>query len=177
MRTFAVLSVIALVGVCSGRGPKEQAISDLVEKTVNDVKDTANDTFNDIKERTKEGAKKTAENITEKSEKLSQELSNKSNSIFQDIGNFISGILGDVAGFIKAIFGDNSPAQPALPPTAGAPAEIRTSKVGLKILMLGALAVLSVLSARTVQSYTQHNKKRDDGDYYRNIQVLEENFL
>ena len=162
--------VLVIVGLALGF---VQAQNKDISDVINEVRDTAKDTF----EKTKDEAKRTADNLTEKSEKLSKDLADKSTSIFDDISSFISGILRDIAGFLKMIFGDNTPGQPAVPPTAGAPSQINSSRIGQKSLILAALGLLSLFSAKVVRA--QHNKKHDDGleGYYRNINVLEENFL
>ena len=166
---------------------KTQALTDLINKSVDQISDSAKDTVEDIKSKTKEQAKKTAEDIKNKSEKLSKDLSDKSTSIFDDIFGFVKGVVGDVVGFLKSLFGDNTPGQPALPQevSAGIAADMDSgSRAGQKLSALSLLGVVMYMATSYVRKQMESERKKNDGElllngYYRNIQSLaeEENFL
>ena len=169
MRQVALL--VLVWGFVMGDSPsKEDVIGDLVNKTIRDIGNTTQT----VVDQTKDQAKKTAKDIKEKSEKFSKDISEKSTSIFGDFMGFIQGIVGDVLGFFRMLFGDNTPGQPAMAETAqmAAPSE---SRLGSKVLGLSVLGVLSYVVNEMVKRQTEIERKKTDGDFYRNI--LEENFL
>ncbi len=163
-------------------------LGELINKSVSEIKNSTTETVkrtaDEIREKTQEQAHKTAHDIREKSEKLSHELTKKSSSILDDVKSFFSGILNDIVGFFKILFGDNTPGQPALADpqeTAGiAPVVHSQRRMGTKVCIFAILGVLSYVAVGAVDVYNRrkrHDKEDLLGGYYRNIQVLEENFL
>jgi hypothetical protein len=169
MRQVALL--LWVLGFVLGESPsKEDVIGDLVNKTIKEIGNTTQT----VVDQTEDQAKKTAQDIKERSKKFSKDITEKSTSIFGDFVGLIQGIVGDVLGFFRILFGDNTPGQPAMPETAqtAAPAE---SRLGTKVLGLLVLGVLSYVANEIVKRQTEIERKKTDGDFYRNI--LEENFL
>ncbi len=108
------------------------------------------------------------------SKKSTKQIQNSSaNSIIDSVFTLVDSILASVAHFLKSIFGDDSP-QPAIPPTAGLPESMPSSRWTEKAMYLSAIGMLSWLAWLSCQQ----NKKQLAPQGYAPIGgTLDENFL
>lgn len=166
-KLFFVVSAICFLQAQAQSNDLRQQFSDTVQAVVNKASSKVNETVSDIKDNSKQ---------------LSHDIESSGNSLFGEISAFLKNVLSDIISLVKSIFGEtDSPGQPALPagnPPASLTEPTQTSQAGLKkFVCLSTLVALAWYAFAMRGTLVNHEKIRDYGYDYRNIESVPENIL